>query len=132
VTEHAEATFLVFEPEEELPFVVRAFEPGDKHYVLDSWLKSRLRDLRQKYPRRRMTIADRHRWFQESRPAFARSLEAAARDGAVVVACDPEAPTRILGWLIGPPHDYSHVKAWCNDYRDLILGALTARMEASQ
>jgi hypothetical protein len=107
---------------EPLPFAVRAYEPGDKHYVLDSWLKGRLKELRAKHQGRRMRIADRHAWFRECRPRFAAHLE---QHGASI-ACDPEKPSRILGYLVhgGGDVQFAHVKAWCDPFRDLILGAL--------
>lgn len=114
-------------PAPPLPFRVREYDPAtDKHYVLDSWLKSRLADLRKKYPGKRMSIKQRHEWFAATRPVFAATLENAA--STVLIACDPEKPERILGWLVsmGSEH-YAHVKAWCDPFRDLILGELYAR-----
>jgi hypothetical protein len=111
-----------------LPFAIRAMEPGDRNYVLDSWLKSRLQQLRKKYPKRRMSIANRHAWFAESRPRFRAVLE---DDSTVaLVACDPLRPDRILGWLVDHPgkaDGVTHVKGWCGPFRDLIVGALRER-----
>ena len=53
----------------------------------------------------------------------------------MAVACDPENRSRILGYLVrrlGMPdnlRDWSHAKAWCDPFRDLIVEALRAEME---
>jgi hypothetical protein len=120
-----QAPALPRETDEALPFVVRDFDPGDKHYVLDSWLKGRLKELQRKHAGQRMRIADRHAWFRECRPRFGAHLE---QHGAVV-ACDPEKPSRILGYLVhgAGAAQFEHVKAWCAPFADLILGALRER-----
>lgn len=98
-------------------FLVRAYEPGDRNYILDSWLKSTAP--------RRVPPRERHAWFQEWRPRYDELLGKTP----VVVACDPEAPHRILGWMIASRNHYHHVKAWCSDYRDLIVGAMRDKLE---
>lgn len=118
---------------EELPFVIRAYdEATDKHYVLDSWLKSRLMELAGKH-QRRMSIRKRHDWFAATRPRFAAILLDPAVN--VLIACDPDRTRTILGWLVYQPDttdedaSYAHVAGWASPARELILSALRRASE---
>jgi hypothetical protein len=100
---------------------VRPYEPEDKPYVLDSWLHS---DLAKRAKGRRLSHAQRHEWFCAHRPYYTAFLD--RRPERVWVACDRDAPTSIMGWLVLPMDGTPivHVRGLFASYQTIIAGAL--------
>ena len=67
------------------PVGVRAMEPGDRQFVLDHWLNSE----------RKLTRLPPARFFPWRRPIAEHHVD----HGGVIVACAPESPGTIYGWL---------------------------------
>ena len=78
--------------EPEAAWRIRRMQPGDLHFVLDSWLRSHRPD----HPNLKQ-----QQFFTLFRPLVTKVL--AKPETRVLVACDPEDERHIVGWLAYTP-----------------------------
>lgn len=84
------------------PVAVRAMEPGDREFVLSTWLNS------EGAHQHTSKVWTRARFFAWRRPVVEHHVGA----GGVIVACAPETPGTIYGWLCATApgvYEYAYV-----------------------